>query len=74
MSSYKQLYTHLANADGTFNLLELQVIASALSFYTEHLKKIDASDDIQITAEIQTSEDALRKIKKLYKAAHGPKI
>lgn len=40
MSSYKQLYMHLANADGTFNLLELAVLDTALSQYTGKIQSI----------------------------------
>lgn len=73
MSSYKQLYMHLANADGTFNLLELAALDTALSQYIETLKKLNVSDDVKIVSEIQISESALKKVKKLYQSAHGPK-
>ena len=73
MSSYKKLYEHLANADGTFTLLELAVIDTALSQYLKALKRLNSSDDTKIAHEIQLSESALEKIKKLYKSAHGPK-
>ena len=74
MSSYKQLYEHLANAPDTFTLMELAAMDTALSWYSEELSKRIVSDSsIQLAGEIEMAKSALKKVNYLYKKAGGPK-
>lgn len=75
MSSYKQLYEHLASAPDTFTLMELAAMDYALSRYIKQLSELVKPDSsITLTGEIELSESALKKVRGLYKKAGGPPL
>lgn len=75
MNIYKSLYQSLATGENSFTLLELAAMISALEMYSDALSKLpEANSSGILIGEIESTNLALNKVKKLYKLGGGPKL